>query len=407
MDFIRILATFAAKQHMLEMGNRNDEYLAAMTLTDILLKNAIKDIDEVPGLLKDMPDALSLFERLKKATPSLNSLADLKAELEWIRFLNKQDTKNPVEDLFFQEEPVYYDTPDAFVVTDTDFIPYKEITSYEDYEVVTSVVYAQSSALEEYDIVILALRRIKTKLHRKICLKSWKELLGRVLQRLSEIKKRYSNESIMVRVPFFYYQDDIDHTIACYKRVMLIIDTLFEDEIYDDESVTSDVPHLRIVPLVLDAFRGYAQSLEENNLPGSHYVQEEMARRGMFSKLNMGNSNGYRIHLLGDKNASSAVEDETAEKLSGELINRVGVLYCMLYGLIEDKSLLTKIAHFALNDGKPFKERPSSNTEYTYIAHPLERMFDTFEKKGFVETKLIEYGFPEDTLDTIIKDLRK
>lgn len=393
--------------NQITMYKEEGVFQGAETLMDALRSDSIKSIDDVYEYIKAKPSALALYEKLRRTKPSIETIADLDNELTWIKFLNRSDAHTIQCDWFFDQEPTYYEEPDAFVITDTDFIPYKELTSYEDYEVAVSVLYAQCSHRTAYETIILALRSSGTNMFRKICLKSWKELLERIIQRLTGYQQRYNGESIKVRVPFFKYEDSIEGTIACYKRAILILETLYEDKVYDDDAVSTDDKHNRAVPMLVDAFREYAKSLEVFDLPGEDYIREELVRRGKVTIPIRSESNGYRIHLLGDKNAPSHVGDESTEKLDGELINRVGVLYCMLYGLVEDQSLLTKVAHFALNDNKPFKERPSANTEYSYIAHPLERLFDKWEKEEFVKKKLMQYGFPEDTLKRIENEIRQ
>ena len=290
------------------------------------------------------------------------------------------------------------------MVTDTDFLNIEELLP-DDYQVIYGVLYAK---LEDsiYQIYMQTLRRVGTTIFRKICLASWEELLDGVIERLVEIQDQHKGKTVMVRVPFFYYDEDIAKTVALYKFARLIVKTLKSDGIFEDEEVTGYQP----VPELHEAFQKLMDNYEYDERQDLQvYVMDEMIRRGLARdrKPSAGYSqNGYRTHVLRDRTAlldSSKTEEEKAE---GELINRVGVLYCMLYKYVSDRSDLTRITHFALNDVKEFKERASANTEYTYIAHPLERLFDSFEKKVFIERKLQDYGLPANTLEDVISDLR-
>lgn len=400
----------------------NTLYHAAMSLHAFLEEGKFDTLDSVSEAITSNPQALDigvpvLYRQLTTMQClHIDNVDDLREAVGLLSVNDNGIIRNggdslwwsSIREALFSRNPTkYYDEePNCVVITDTDFLNIEELLP-DDYQVIYGVLYAKQED-SIYQTYMLTLRKVGTTIFRKICLTSWEELLNGVIERLVEIQDRYKGKTVRVRVPFFYYDEDISKTVALYKFARFIVRTLKNDGIFEDEEV--DEREYHAVPQLFEAFEKLMNDYHVDDRQDLEvYVLDEMIRRGLTCDMKPSSEyskNGYRSHILRDRTAYLDSYKSEEEKTEGELINRVGVLYCMLYGHVENNSLLTKIAHFALNDRKPFKERTSSNTEYTYIAHPLERLFDTFEKKGFIEGKLKDYGFPGDTMSKIVEELR-
>ena len=396
-------------------------YNAAMFLYTFLEQNAFTTLEEVYPAFRTVRyedinvvrDALVLFGTMVQARSlHIETVDDLK---DAVRLLSVDDNglmkcgEYHYTDVLLSRNPdkYYIEEDECIVITDTDFLNVEELLP-DDYQAIYGVLYHHSED-EIYESLMLTLRKTGTKVYKQITLASWEEQLDITLERLQHIKDKYQKIKVRVRVPFFDYDEDLAKTIALYKYTRFLVKRLVQDNILDDEEI-KDVPLAEFqTPEIKQAFLSLIDEYqEEGNTKFPVYLIDEMIRRGIIQDAKPSkyyNENCYRKYLLKDKFAV-ANDDNNGDAVDGELINRVGVLYCMLYGHIEDNILLTKIAHFALNDKKPFKERASSNTEYSYIAHP-ERLFDSFSKKAFIDEKLAQYGFPSDTSDRIRDELKK
>lgn len=399
----------------------SNEYKAAMFLHSFLEQNGFKTLEEIYPAFRTVKDldrlmlqeAIVLYGKMVQSRSlHIESVEDLKEAVDLLSVNDDGSMKNGGEDfidVLTRRNPAKYysEEDDCIVVTDTDFLNVEELLD-DDYQAIYGVLYHKNEDYI-YESLILTLRKMGTKVYKQITLSSWEEQLDTTIERLQHIKERYRSTKVRVRVPFFYYDADIAKTIAQYKYTRFLVKRLIQDTILDDEEVKDVSIEQFQTPKIKEAFLSLIDDYqEEGNMLYPAYIVDEMIRRGIIEDAKPSkyyNENCYRKYLLKDKHFDSSNDEEGSEN-NGELINKVGVLYCMLYGLVDDNSLLTKVAHYAFNDNKEFKERASSNTEYTYIAKPLDRLFDTFEKKAFIDEKLKQYGFPSGTREKIYNDLK-
>ena len=292
-------------------------------------------------------------------------------------------------------------------ITDTDFLSEKDLSPFE-----FCILY---SVLRAYDDVRILFAAIYYEQHNTINIVR-RSILTSVGQRIKEVLERLRayesiNPAIKVVVPFYAYSNTITGTIHQYEFALDMIEQMREEEgkVTDSLDLAFAKDPNRECYKALHNTRSVFEdllklSIDFNSEGQTEYEQavlDEIVRRGYLpsdGKKAQG-PNMYRKLLVGETIAS-------AHNLSGgeketPTINLVGVLYYMLFDSGIDNTTLTKLAHFAFNRDKEYKHPASSNSEYSYIAHPATRITCDYERLDYIKNTLLEYGYDEAEINRI------
>lgn len=292
-------------------------------------------------------------------------------------------------------------------ITDTDFIIEKDLSRYE-----FCVLYSILRAYDEVRILFAAIffeQQNTIDIVRKSIINSVCMRVKEVIDKLNDYKSRYPD--LMVVIPFYAYNCTITETIHLYEFALDMIEQMREDEgLITDSLRAAFYRHpnrecyeaMRNSRNVRDDLFRLAQAFkEEGKTEYEHAVLDEMVRRGYLpsdGKKAQG-PNMYRKLLVGE--AITSAHNLSGGEKETPTINLVGVLYYMLFDSGLDNTTLTKLAHFAFNRDKEYKHPASSNSEYSYIAHPASRITSDYERLDYIKATLLEYGYDEAEINRI------
>lgn len=292
-------------------------------------------------------------------------------------------------------------------ITDTDFLSEKDLSPFE-----FCILY---SVLRAYDDVRILFAAIYYEQHNTIDIVR-RSILTSVAQRIKEVLERLReyeniNPAIKVVVPFYAYSNTIAGTIHQYEFALDMIEQMREQEgkVTDSLDIAFAKDPNRECYKALHNTRSVFEdllklSMDFNGEGQTEYEQavlDEIVRRGYLpseGKKAQG-PDMYRKLLVGERVTSTRNVNEGEKETP--TINLVGVLYYMLFDAGVDNTTLTRIAHFAFNRDKEYKHPTSSNSEYSYIAHPASRITSDYERLDYIKNTLLEYGYDEAEINRI------
>ena len=290
------------------------------------------------------------------------------------------------------------------VITDSDFIDYKNL-SHTEYQVVYDILF--NYEISPADIICKHYNAFKTHISRTVALKQWSRVFQKIIDSLSDWKKKSQKDEVCVCIPFLNeYQETASHTINLFLMAQEAIEILLIEKLVEAPIENPDyIEHVKDMNSMMEEW-SERLSDELNTNKVYDIVYEERIRRGFIPNQKV-HGNEYRRYLISTEDVDATILDnvvikntEGAKSSKSNLKEKVAVVYSMLCDSVEN-DLIQKVVHYAFKSEEEFVGANASDTIYTYINKPQKQLFDKIERINKVKDVLRKYGFDEERISKI------
>ena len=301
-------------------------------------------------------------------------------------------------------------------ITDSDFISEKDLAPYE-----ASVLYGVLKSADDTRMLVASIYYSQTSSMPLLSISVLKNIAARLREVIDRLKTFAGISNLYVVVPFYAYKNTLEGTVHQYELALNTVQGILDakdmrqwiSESASQSFIESDsyISHKALMEygnVCLDLYNLLSLFEFKNNALDARAVTSEMHRRGYFGGTYTPDNKDCRYRdLLVGKYPLSKMAQPKGKESDVSLVNKVGVLVYMLYDSVRDTKTLTRLAHYAFNNNKPYKEPFSDNTEYTYIAKPASRIADDYERLDYIKGELLKYGYTESDFNRITKAIEE
>ena len=258
-----------------------------------------------------------------------------------------------------------------------------------------------------YNLVVTLCRKQQAKPMQKVYAQTSLKNLAPIVQRLETYAKQPQIYD-QIRIPFISYRETVAETLRLFQSIRETLDYLLANDFQDLALLEINEAKLLYplypVPTMQTLFKKlqelYREAMEDiyHDAEG-HSIADEAVRRGLFPEYMASpeySTNLYLRYLIRRNDeplaeTPSAPEDDAPAENPACIPakNRIGVLYYMLHGKIDDE-LLVKVANFVTGKDYDPKKR-ANNSAYKYIHHP-QHFTAKQDQIDYIRTQLEKYG---------------
>lgn len=258
-----------------------------------------------------------------------------------------------------------------------------------------------------YNLAITLCRKQKVKPIQKVYVQTCLKDLSPIIRKLETYAGQPQTYGY-IRIPFVHYREAAAETLRLFQSIHEILSDIqsrdFQDltllEINEAKLLYPIYPVPTMKELFEDMHRTYRDAVDHlyNDSDGS-CITDEAVRRGILPHHQASakyTENRYLKIFIRNPQTSpaetpSAPEDDAPAENPACIPakNRIGVLYYMLHGKIDDE-LLVKVANFVTGKDYDPKKR-ANNSAYKYIHHP-QHFTAKQDQIDYIRTQLKKYG---------------
>lgn len=238
-------------------------------------------------------------------------------------------------------------------------------------------------------------------------MKQWSRVFQKIIDSLSEWKKKSKQGEVCVYIPFLReYKETASRTIHLFMMAQETIGLLLLEKVEKAPIENAEcIEHVKDMDKMMEE---WSQSLSEELNTNKVYniVYDERVRRGFIPNKKV-HGNEYRRYLISAEEVDvTAIENVVTKNVEGSkssksnLKEKVAVIYSMLNDSVENE-LIQKVVHYAFKSDEEFVGAKASDTIYTYINKPKTQLFDKIDRINKVKEVLRKYGFSDEHISKI------